>query len=1369
MEETTKQTKFLLKGSDNFVPWLTKLNNYCFLEDLMNGQFWPDEIVTPEPTPTIPQPTSVQPTTAKLKNAKTIKKWINENIDHSLISFDATEPLKLIMESFHNSYGTLHLDPEAFKDYLKNTIYFDPALNPQATLNWLDDQLKLLTGRDAKITQEEYKRILLHGIGPRDLSKPHEHFWFHLYGKMKCLPADRSKLRSAIWEYWSNYQSDIIKTAQSQATSARKPILPGVKPTSSHVEGKLCTHCKINGREKVMKSHTFENCFFKEFKDSGFPRKETKKSTKSNANSVELNELVALLTEAIKNKATEQYFHDTGCTPTSFTSNKPINFFTKPGSVGTAGGTIFRTLGEGTIKFGDLKMTATYCPDFTRNLVSGIQINNSGLFQTIANDHLVVHKDPLTLSTIPVATGKLNTNVGLIQMDQNINNEAVSKILKGHIVDPNCLNTWKEIHEKLGHVSDETMRKTISKVPAKPKELCEPCALGKARRPNVPKETRTDIKILEKVSLDIQGPFRIPSYDGYRYNLKLVENSSGYIKMEWLKNKGATNVAEAFIRYQRRMERRTGKKIKSIQVDGGDEFNGALADHLEKEGIIKEKGDAYEHHFPGHAENAHRLILNRGRANHLASNLPAIYYSDALNYTVYTHNKTSHSGKIPFESIYKRKVDLSLLYPFGCVGYMFVPKEKRDGKEKLGKLEPSGKRVRLLGFGDDDDSEEILGWKVLLEDDLSIHYTKTVRWDINAERTPLQNQQTVMNHGEELYDLDDPMDDDFEIDDEPPTPDLLSTSSDDGNSIAAYVTTFGMIPLSYSKIIQGNYSRKMASLAEYAKHCPPTLPLSPEEAMYCHMALLDGVPINYQQAMQSNEKELWQTAMNTEISKMNKEQVYSLEHLPQDNLKRNVVKNRWVFKKKLNSKGEVIEYKARLVAKGYSQRYGLDFMETFAPVAKLKSIRAITALATLMDLDMYQDDVPSAFLKAEFTSGISGMEGEGWMEQPEGHDDGSGRKCRLLKCIYGLKQSPREFHSLVNNFLVGEGFQPNEADPCAYQKLVNGHFIIVAVYVDDIITAGKRDAVSDFRLKLHSHFNMDGGGDLNWYLGIHFSKKNGNRTLDQTQYVNQKLKSFKSFIGSPGLKQSSPLPTNVQELLEKAYVSTDYEPNFPYRQMVGGLMYAMVGTRFDLCYAVSIVSQFLHEPKKIHCDMVRHIYQYLRSYPDLKLTYLHDAELKLEGFVDAGYSNNFNYRSTSGYVMTLGGSAISWYSKRQATTALSAAESEYIAAVPAGKECLWWKLFLKPFGLAQSTITLHEDNQAAIALTKNPQFHDRTKHIQTQYHWIREQVANDLFKLSYINTKSQLADIFTKSLKGFALRPVCRLLGLFHSMSLGDN
>ena len=380
------------------------------------------------------------------------------------------------------------------------------------------------------------------------------------------------------------------------------------------------------------------------------------------------------------------------------------------------------------------------------------------------------------------------------------------------------------------------------------------------------------------------------------------------------------------------------------------------------------------------------------------------------------------------------------------------------------------------------------------------------------------------------------------------------------------------------------------------------------------------------------------------------------------------------------------------------------------------------------------------------------------------------RLCHLKKCIYGLKQSPREFNAVVHQFLMKEGFQQNPSDSCVYLKHSNGDLLVVAVYVDDIITAGKGLSLSKFRQNLHAQFEMEDGGDLNWYLGIRFTEGlDGSRFMDQNLYVNQKLNFFKDFIGPTSLQRSSPLPSNVQQLLEEAAISNETEADFPYREMVGSLMYAMVGTRFDLTYAVSIVSQFLHCPKKIHCDLVRHIYQYLRSYPSGKLLYQRGADLTLVGWVDAGYANNFEYSSTSGYVMTLGGSAISWHSKIQPTHALSAAESEYIAAVNAGKECLWWKQFLKPFNLAQSTITLYEDNQAAIALTKNPQFHNRTKHIQVQYHWIREKVAEKEFALQYISTKKQLADMFTKSLPGHSLRPLVRNLGLEPSRSAVDS
>ena len=171
-------------------------------------------------------------------------------------------------------------------------------------------------------------------------------------------------------------------------------------------------------------------------------------------------------------------------------------------------------------------------------------------------------------------------------------------------------------------------------------------------------------------------------------------------------------------------------------------------------------------------------------------------------------------------------------------------------------------------------------------------------------------------------------------------------------------------------------------------------------------------------------------------------------------------------KKKLDFHGNVTEYKARLVAKGFTQKYGVDYLETFAPVAKLKSIRALTAFCASQCLTMLQDDVPCAFLKAIYQSGVPGDEDSGYMEQPEGFNDGTGRKCRLLKCIYGMKQSPREFNALVDSFLLSEGFTQSDADSCIYLRNKDDQLLIVAVYVDEIISAGKGEHLQVFRKKL---------------------------------------------------------------------------------------------------------------------------------------------------------------------------------------------------------------------------------------------------------------------------------------------------------------
>ncbi len=232
--------------------------------------------------------------------------------------------------------------------------------------------------------------------------------------------------------------------------------------------------------------------------------------------------------------------------------------------------------------------------------------------------------------------------------------------------------------------------------------------------------------------------------------------------------------------------------------------------------------------------------------------------------------------------------------------------------------------------------------------------------------------------------------------------------------------------------------------------------------------------------------------------------------------------------------------------------------------------------------------------------------------------------------------------------------------------------------------------------------------------------------------------------------------TNQTNLVQEAnkYDSSSYSG-------LCSVMYAMLCSRPDLACAIFVVSQFLDRPKLTHVKLVQRNLQYIRSNIDLKLVYKSDNKnFQLVGYCDASYANETDFRSRTGFGFTLGDSLISWYSKKQSVPAQSAAESQYYAATSAANEGIWLQKLIRDLGIKQDTITLFEDNQACIALAKNPEDHKRTKHIQVKYHVIREYVAKGLIKMVYCNTKDQLAYIFTKGVPGHLLRTCLTKFGI---------
>ncbi|BBG99824.1 transposable element gene [Prunus dulcis] len=262
-------------------------------------------------------------------------------------------------------------------------------------------------------------------------------------------------------------------------------------------------------------------------------------------------------------------------------------------------------------------------------------------------------------------------------------------------------------------------------------------------------------------------------------------------------------------------------------------------------------------------------------------------------------------------------------------------------------------------------------------------------------------------------------------------------------------------------------------------------------------------PATFKQAMTSEKRENWFAAMKSELNSMEKNGVWKLVTLPQGC---KPIGCKWVYKTKLDSKGQIDRYKARLVAKGFTQKEGIDFNETFSPVSTKDSLRVIMALVAHFDLHLHQMDVKTAFLNGDLEEDI-------YMVQPEGfvQEGGKSLVCKLCKSIYGLKQASRQWYLKFNKVVKDFGFVENVLDECIYMKMSGRHFIILVLYVDDILLACTNlTMLHDCKNFLSKNFEMTDLAEASYVLGIDISRdrKNGVLGLSQKSYIEKVLKRF---------------------------------------------------------------------------------------------------------------------------------------------------------------------------------------------------------------------------------------------------------------------
>jgi hypothetical protein len=504
-------------------------------------------------------------------------------------------------------------------------------------------------------------------------------------------------------------------------------------------------------------------------------------------------------------------------------------------------------------------------------------------------------------------------------------------------------------------------------------------------------------------------------------------------------------------------------------------------------------------------------------------------------------------------------------------------------------------------------------------------------------------------------------------------------------------------------------------------------------------------PTNVEQAL---EEDCWKRAMQEEMDSIHQNNTWELSDLPSDH---KAIGLKWIFKVKRDPAGKIVKHKARLVAKGYAQIQGVDYEEVFAPVARLETVRLLLALAAQGEWQVHHMDVKSAFLNGELLEEV-------YVQQPPGFtDSNSARKVlRLKKALYGLKQAPRAWNSRLDQELVKLGFNRSVEEHAVYRRGTSNSLLLVGVYVDDLIICGPNsNHIAEFKQQMMQSFKMSDLGLLSYYLGLEVKQKPGEITISQSAYAEK-------IVENCGMKGCNPVDTPMEQHVKllpgKPELILDATK---YRSVVGSLRY-LVNSRPDIAFSVGMVSRFMETPNAEHWSAIKRIIRYIAGTIQLGCKYTKGAHSELLGYTDSDHGGDLEKRkSTSGVVFFLGGNIVTWSSQKQRVVSLSSCESEYIAAASGACQGVWLSRLLADLIRTEvKKFRLLIDNRSAQELSKNPVYHERSKHIDTRYHYIRECVSDGTVEVEHVSTDEQLANILTKPLARIRFVEMRRQLGV---------
>lgn len=893
-------------------------------------------------------------------------------------------------------------------------------------------------------------------------------------------------------------------------------------------------------------------------------------------------------------------------------------------------------------------------------------------------------------------------------------------------------------HRRLAHASVSKLNLLLNLKKQKKIE-CVICAKGKHARHafNIPGQRAADL--LDLVHSDVCGPMPVNSIGGSKYFVTFIDDHSRKVFVYTLKTK--SEVFSKFVQFKTFVETQLNKKLKVLRSDNGTEFiNNGFDKCGVENGFKHEKSAPYSAQQNGLAERMNRTIIEKVRCMLFEANMSKGFWAEAVHAAADIINilpNRTNANRSPDEVWFGKKPNIEMFRVFGCKAMVMIPKEKRR------KLDVKSNECIFLRRADDAKAYRLYDRsikKIVISRDVLFFENDVEMIDVGVEKKsiiqlPLSGEVGLVNdsggesNDESITQEDAENGNDDELNES-------RTSNQSESTIGSGMSNFGTPEADTENDLDNTRLdptfRTRAEIPNTTRRVYPLRKKKTDTGLLFHIAFIIGEPQSYNQAINCAEKDKWMVAMKEEYDSLIQNQTWILVEKPKNET---IVDNKWVFKIKKNPDDSVDRYKARLVARGFTQEYGVNYFETFSPVVRFTSIRIILAIASDRNMHLKQFDIKTAFLNGDLSEDV-------YMEQPIGFADGSNKVCKLNKSLYGLKQASRCWNQKFKYFIQTFGFIQCKSDPCVFVSYKDNKLIILAIHVDDgLVVADDQKCINLVIGHLQDHFEVK-AMDVGCFLGVQIEKKeDGAIFIHQSAYTQKVLSKFEMSNCNPVA-----MPSDPNQSIHK-YEDSE-KSSYPYRELIGSLMYLAIATRPDIAHAVGIVSRYLENPTVVHETAAKRILRYLKGTINHGIYFQKSESQTLIGFSDADYAGDLETRrSTSGFIFMINNSVISWSSERQKSVSLSTTESEYIAASNAIRELVWLRVFLNdllPEKLNQ--VKFFMDNQSAIRLIKNPEFHKRTKHIDVRYHFIRERYEEELFVLNYISTEKMIADIFTKSL-----------------------